>query len=191
MIERVKQGDFALVDLEKIARSGAVQAIPVLEKQFAATEDATVKGKMAFALGRLGDKNESYWNYLAEQASLAIGSDMPDPNDYDAQGKLIPGPSPEFTAWAKAHKLTEQAAETLYGDHFRDLMFLEEAEDPRAIPCLRQALLSSNFALEIIAADGLVDLQDKASIPLIVDACQRAPAEVAQGMARDLLKFDD
>ncbi|MBV9762495.1 MAG: hypothetical protein JO340_18185, partial [Acidobacteriaceae bacterium] len=46
-------------------------------------------------------------------------------------------------------------------------------------------------ALEIIAADGLVDLQDKASIPLIVDACQRAPAEVAQGMARDLLKFDD
>lgn len=192
VIERVKQGDFALADLENIARAGAVHAIPVLEQQFAAAQDATVKGKIAFALVRLGDKSDIYWNYLAEQASLVVASDMPDPNNFDSQGKVIAGPSAAFTAWAKAHKLTTEAAETLYGDYLHDLMFLGETGDPRAIPYLRQALLSPNFEFETVASLALTEeLQDKASIPLIIDACQRAPAEAARGMAIDLLRIDD
>lgn len=126
-----------------------------------------------------------------EEASPAIGSDAPSPNNFDAQGKVIPGLSPEYTAWAKAHKLTIEAADDLYAHRFRSLLLLGATRDSRAIPFLRQALLSPNFLFEALAARDLAELQDKASIPLIIDACQRAPADVARGIAVDLLKFND
>jgi len=190
-LERMNHGEFSLRDVDQAATAAPTEAIPELEKQFTATEDATVKGKIASALVHLADKHDTYWDYLVEQASPAIGSDMPDPTAYEAKGKRNPDPSPKFVAWAKAHKLTTEAALELYGRYFRAVAFLGESRDPRAIPFLRQALLSPNFMLQILGVAELAQFQDKSSISLIIDACHRAPGEIAQGMARDLLKFDD
>jgi PBS lyase HEAT-like repeat len=45
--------------------------------------------------------------------------------------------------------------------------------------------------IEIAAAEGLAELQDKESIPLIIQACERAPAEAAGVIAQSLVYFDD
>jgi HEAT repeat protein len=104
------------------------------------------------------------------QAVPAIESDAPPIASYDSQGKLVPGPSPEFPG---------------------KVLMLAVTGDPRGIPLLRQALSSSNVMIQIFAAEGLAQMKDKDSIPLIIAACQRAPAEAAAAIARSLVYFDD
>jgi hypothetical protein len=45
--------------------------------------------------------------------------------------------------------------------------------------------------IEIFAAMGLAEIGDKESIPLIIDASKRAPAEPAAAIAESLVYFDD
>jgi len=54
---------------------------------------------------------------------------------------------------------------------------------------LRRGLLSPNYQIEIIAALGLADFGDKGSIPLIIEACSKAPAEAAAVIAEALVYF--
>jgi len=61
--------------------------------------------------------------------------------------------------------------------------------DSRAIPLLQQALSSPNHMIQIAGAKGLAELQDN-SIPLIIDACRRSPAEAASLIAQSLVYFD-
>ncbi len=69
--------------------------------------------------------------------------------------------------------------------------FLAQTMDKRAIPILRQALLSHNYMVEIVAANGLAKLQDKDSVPLIIEACRHAPSDAANVIAESLVYFDD
>ena len=55
-----------------------MQAIPSLEEQFGRTTDVGTKTEIANGLVRLGDKHNTYWNYVLEQATLAVDSDVPD-----------------------------------------------------------------------------------------------------------------
>jgi hypothetical protein len=178
--------------VEQLAQAKAVQAVPMLEAKFEHTRDGVDKAHIASALVRLGDKNDIYWDFLVKQATTAVESDAPDFMSYDSHGKSVPGPSPEFVAWAKAHNLSPATA----GD---DSMYrvpgavglLGLTGDPRAIPLLRRGLLSPNHQIEIVAAMGLAEIQDKDSIPFIIEACKMAPAAVATVMARSLVYFDD
>jgi hypothetical protein len=45
--------------------------------------------------------------------------------------------------------------------------------------------------IEIAAANGLAEIQDEDSIPLIIEACKKAPAAVAGLIAESLIYFDD
>jgi hypothetical protein len=45
--------------------------------------------------------------------------------------------------------------------------------------------------IEMVAAQGLAEMQDKDSIALIIDACKRSPAEAAAVTAESLVYFDD
>jgi len=191
-IEKVRQGKFALLTVEEIAKAGAVQAIPILEEQFLRSEDITTKAKISSALVRLGDKDETYWNYLVEQATFAVESDAPDPT-YDAQGKDTQGKlSPEIVAWAKAHNVSaDSAAEDALFVLPGKVLLLGEVGDPRGIPLLQRALQSPNYMIEVAAATGLAQVQDKNSIPLIIEACWRAPADAATAIAGSLVFFDD
>jgi HEAT repeat protein len=188
-IARVKSGDFAPVHVETIAAAGAVEAIPILKEQFARSHDWLIKMKLASALVRLGgDQDDIYWEFLAKQATIAVESDAPDFMNTDPQAKTSAGPSPEFTAWANAHKLDAQEAgrNAMYR-----IMLLSLTRDRRAIPLLRQGLLSPSHEIEYMAALGLAELQDKDSIPLILQACKIAPEAVAPAIAESLVYFDD
>src|SRR5882757_2052619 len=78
-IARARSGDVDASDVEILAKAGAVQAIPALKVQFARTTDLNTKTKIADGLVRLGGKDNTYWNFLLQQATLAVDSDLPDP----------------------------------------------------------------------------------------------------------------
>jgi hypothetical protein len=197
-IARVKSGDFFAVDVEMIAEFHAVEAVPVLEAQFARTQDPQPgqiapldKEHIASGLVRLGDQDPAYWDFLMKSATAAVESDVSDPFLYDAQGKASSANSAELATWAKAlnFSLTDAGQEAL----FRTIAvsYLAMTGDPRATPLLRQALLARNFMIANQAALGLAMIGDKDSIPLIIEACKRAPAEGAAEIALSLVYFDD
>jgi len=182
----------SIYHVERLAQAKAVEAIPMLEGKFARTQDALDKAHIASVLVRLGDTREIYWDFLMKLATDAVESDAPNFTGYDSQGKSVPGPSPQFVAWANAHNLPpaglgEQQTYWASGP----VMLLALTGDPRSSPLLRRALLSPNYTIEIAAAMGLAEIQDKGSIPSIIEACKKAPAEVAAVMARSLVYFDE
>jgi hypothetical protein len=195
-IAKLKSGDFVLSDVDMIGRGGVVEAIPILKEQFGRVQDPLDKAKIAQVLIKLGDKDDTYWDFLVNFAKPALESDAPDFMNFGVQGKSAPGPSPAFIAWAKAHHVPPNgpngnAAENSVYIFPGEVMLLGGTGDPRAIPLLRQALSSPNHMIEIGAAEGLAELQDKESIPLIIEACKRAPAEAADVIAQSLVYFDD
>jgi hypothetical protein len=195
-IAKVKSGNFVGADVDMIGRGGALEAIPILKEQFILRQDPLVKATIARVLIKLGDKDDTYWDYLVKQATPALESDAPDFMNFDPQAKTGAGPSPEFIAWAKAHNVPPNGPE---GTAAEDAMYwlpgkvmvLGLTGDQRAIPLLRRALLSPNHMIEIAAANGLADIQDKDSIPLIIEACKKAPAAAAGLIAEPLIYFDD
>jgi PBS lyase HEAT-like repeat len=192
-IAKVKSGDFNGSHVEVIAKAGAVDAIPALEEQFRHKTDASEKEEIASALVRLGDKDNTYWNYLEEQAGLAVDSDIPDAVFSESQGKWLEhAPSPELQAWADAHHVDANTAgiESIYGFPGK-LLFLGETGDARGIPVLRRALQSRDYPIVMAASKGLAQIQDKDSIPLIIAACQRAPTGYNSAIAMSLIWFDD
>lgn len=206
MIEKAKQDTpSSIYYVVQIADSGAVQALPMLEEKFAhAKSELTVakiesasvsvgdvdKANIACALVRLGDKKDLYFDFLMMQATIALEGDPPEYLSYDDQGKAGPGPSLESVDWARSHNLPPAAIE-------EEELLIRPAEvallgrsgDPRAIPLLRRALRSRNYQIVIAAAKGLAAIQDKDSIPVIMDACKRAPAGAAAAIAAASLVY--
>jgi HEAT repeat protein len=142
---------------------------------------------------RLGDKDDTYWNYLLEQATLAVDSDVPDSIFSDSQGKLMMKEStPELQAWAHTHNVSpETAREYATYDLPGKVWDLAQTGDARGIPLLRRALQSRNCPMASTAAKGLAQIQDKESIPLIIAASQRAAGGCGGAIALALIYFDD
>lgn len=180
-IAKVKSGNFVRADVDMIGRGKAVQAIPILKQQFVRVQDPLDKATIARVLIKLGDKDDVYWDYLVKLAAPALDSDAPDFMNFDPQAPTAAGPSPEFVAWAKAHNVPPNGPN---GTAAEDAMYMFPARvlvlgltgDPKAIPLLRQALSSPNHMIEVAAAQGLAELQDKDSVPLIIGACYCTPA---------------
>ncbi|MEO7029073.1 MAG: HEAT repeat domain-containing protein [Acidobacteriaceae bacterium] len=191
-IARAKTGDVSNADVETIAKARAVQAIPALEVQFARTTDLDTKAKIADGLVRLGDNDNTYWNFLLQQATLAVDSDLPAPF-HDSQGNATGRElSPEFKAWVQAHNVdVSTAVRSAIYDLPGKVLQLGEAVDPRGIPLLRRALQSHNPMIVIMASKGLAQIQDKDSIPLIIDACRMAPKGYDGAIAESSLVFFD
>ncbi len=190
-LKRIKQGKFFPVDAAIVAEAGAVQAIPDLKRQFEVTNDLNFKDSIASALIRLGDKDHGPWDYLVQGVADVVTSDIPSPQRFDSNGRMLPGPSPEYIAWAKAHNLTQDGADETVMHNLSKVLYLGETGDKRAIPLLRQALFSKDYMIQTAGARGLAELQDKSSIPLIIEACELAPADAAAAIARPLLDFND
>ena len=192
---RVQQGEFDAGDVHRLAEAGEVQAISALRQQFAAKRETMLKEFIASALIRLGEKDLIYWDYLARNARSAVENDAPSIFLLDSQGNVMPGNgkfSPEFTEWAKAHKLdANSAAQTQLYELPAYVSFLGRTGDHRALPVLRKGLASRNVNIQLEAARGLAKLQDKDSIPSIIDACKKAPAGLDSMIARALVFFDD
>jgi HEAT repeat protein len=191
-LARLRQGSPLLADFNRIASAGAVEAVPELEKQFDETQDEDRKGCIASALVRLRDKDGPYWDYLVKGASLAIDTEVPPQEQFDSQGALVPGPSPEFIAWAEAHNQSVDGALRARYRLSLKVLLLGKTGDPRAIPLLRRALSAHDFMTQAFAAEGLAEMQDQSSIPLIIRACERAPIDAAFNISQhSLLNYND
>ena len=191
-IARVESGEVDARDVEIITKAGQVQAAPALEGQFARTTDLKLKMKIASGLVRLGDKSDAYWNFLLQQATVAVDSDLPDPF-HDSHGNPTgQRPSPEFLTWTQVHHVD---LSTAVMDWTYDLpikiMLLGETGDSRGTPLLRRALQSHNYQIVAWASKGLALIQDKESIPLIIVAIQTAPPEYNSLIAESLVYFDE
>jgi len=216
-IALLKSGDFLANDVLYFANVPPAQAIPLLEAQFGPAKGPSLKAPIASVLVRLGDKDETYWDYVVTRATEAIDSDEPSivpasPGPASpgpaSPGPASPGPAspglaspgqpgtpplnPDFLAWAKAHNLsTGEAFEHVMYTTPGFVIILGEIGDRRAIPLLRRALMSQNFSIQVAGAEGLAQIQDKNSVRLIIQACQRNP-NIGLAMAMfSLIYFDD
>ncbi|MFZ3378045.1 MAG: HEAT repeat domain-containing protein [Candidatus Acidiferrales bacterium] len=193
-LAKVESGQFSAVHVDLITRARCEEATPILKEQFAQIQDPMLKDKVAAALVRLGSRDDIYWDYLLNQAKVALDSDAPPFLSYDSTGKSTNGPSPEFEAW-RMGRSSPQDTETAGADSMYifpgRITTLAWSEDPRAIPYLRQGLSSPNPMIQTAAAYGLAELGDEASIPLIIAACEKAPKEVSSLMAESLIYFDN
>jgi HEAT repeat protein len=193
LVDDVRKGSFTPATIDRLVKLGAVQATPVLQQQFSVATDVVIKQALASALVRLGRSDAQYWEFLVGRARLAAENDAPFPIAFDTEGKLIPRQlTPDFIAWARAKKLSpEQASYSQVYELPVDLTFLAMTGDGRGLPVLKRALGSRNYFIQAVAAKGLARLQDTSSIPQIIDVCRRAPAQVADLIARALVFFDD
>ena len=191
-INEIKQGQVNPVALQRIARAGAVDAIPVLHQQFVRTEEGFLKEAIASVLVRLGDKDRTYWDFLETHAREVIQTDAPFPVPFDTQGNTVKKQlSQEFLEWAKTNQVDPQAAATAQMQTVpAQISFLAATGDQRGLELLRRAMASRNYFVQAIAARGLAKLQDVDSVPLIITACKRAPAEAAALIARSLVFFN-
>ncbi len=192
---RVHQGDPVerIGDVDLLALAGATQAVPALKEEFTVTKDTWLKLAIASALVKFGDKEPAYWDFLADKAKEATENDAP--FIWDSEGKADRNQrelSPEFIEWAKAHNLDPAAAaqSQVYElpIHFG---YLAKTGDPRGRELLRMGLKSRNYLIQSFAARGLAKLQDKDSIPLIIEACTKLSQLRASWIARALIFFDD
>lgn len=198
----------SLVYVRRLADEGATQAIPMLESKFASTTaelteakivTATVfvedldKANIASALVRLGDTKQEYFDFLSDQALLAIESNIPEYLTYDAVGKAGPGPSSQLSEWARGHNLAPAALEEEVLMALPSVVsLLGITGDARAVPLLQRGLLSPNYQIQIASARGLAKAADHSSIQQIIGACRRAPSEAASSIAAaSLVYFSD
>ena len=178
-------------DVVVIANAGAEQAIPALEEQFKRATDVDTKVSIASGLVKLKDHDNTYWNFLLEQATLAVDSNVPDSNFSESGGKMM-NETPELQAWADAHNVSFNTAfQYARFDIPGKVLQLATTGDPRGIPLFRRALQSRNYLIVAWAAKGLSQIQDKQSIPLIIAAAQRAPIGYNSVIAESLVYFDD
>lgn len=166
-IAKVKSGNFAGSDVDMIGRGGAVKAIPLLEKQFHRIlvapgapknpqdlSNLLDKAKIAQVLLKLGDKDDTYWDFLVQLATPVLESDAPDFMNYDAKGGSSAGPSPASTAWADAHNMHPNGPDGNVAENSvyifpGEVLLLAGTGDARAISLLRRALSSPNHMIEI------------------------------------------
>jgi hypothetical protein len=199
-VKKVKEGNFTGVHVEEIVHARAVEAIPALRAQFGRTIepshsrdiDPGNKAEIASALVRLGDKDATYWDFLVNGATAALDSAPPFPRESDPQGRLLDDHfSPAFLQWAKGQGLSlSDASQKAMYELPGKLVFLGETGDPRGLPILRRAMSSSDYVIQIMAAKGLAKLQDRASVPLIIAACEKS-AWAAPAIAEALVYVDD
>jgi len=186
VIDSLKQGTYGPATQEQIAEAQAGQLVPILEARFVTSRDAVVKARIARALVDLGDKGNAYWDFLVQQAKLAIESDAPSSQCYSSTN--CTGHS-AYVAWARAHNVPEDTKAEM------ELQWLLEERvqlvfgDPRGISLLREALKSPNINVVWAGADGLTRALDKDSIPLIVEACKRFHGEEVPLVSHTLRQF--
>ena len=191
-LAKVKSPQFKAFHAEILAEARAVQAIPDLEKQFSAMTDPLDKAKIAQVLLFLGDRKDAYWEYLAQLAKPVLESDMPNPIQYDFDGKQSPGLTQGFVAWADSHNIPpgEAGMNAIYvwpGV----IKLLGATNDTRAVPLLRRAFSSANPLVQVAASRGLAEAQDADSVPSIIEKCKNAPSDLARQFAESLVYFDD
>jgi HEAT repeat protein len=186
VIDFLKQGTYGPATQEQIAEAQAGQLVPILEARFVTSQDAVVKARVARVLVDLGDKGNAYWDFLVQQAKLAIESDAPSSWCYSSTN--CTGHS-AYVAWARVHNAPEDSKAEMELNWLLEERVQLVFGDPRGISLLREALKSPNINVVSTGADGLTRALDKDSIPLIVEACKRFHGEEVPLISHTLRQF--
>ena len=160
------------------------EALAELERRFAASGDEVERQQIASVLVRRLERDEPYFDYLADKARRAVASTMPFPFAVDVQGKAVRGQySAEFLRWAAAQRIPPDTA-AAYGVDEGPLAVLALAltGDPRSADLLLEAVASPNYMVAYQGAVGLARLR--------AEAAEAAPAELGGLLARALILFD-
>jgi HEAT repeat protein len=186
VIDSLKRGTYGPATQEQIAEAQAGQLVRILEARFVTSEDADVKARVARSLMDLGDKGNAYWDFLVQQAKLAIESDAPSTRCYSSTN--CTGHS-AYVAWARVHNAPEDSQAEMALNWLLEERVQLVFGDPRGISLLREALKSPNIDVVSTGADGLTRAHDKDSIPLIVEACKRFHGEELALISHTLRQF--
>lgn len=179
----VLQGRYSADDVNQLRLGHAIDMVPALANGFAAVDDTYTRDSIAATLVALGASDARFWDYLQQRAEKIAEGSEPPATKFDSAGKRIPSASPEFLTWARANKLSEQAA---IDRHYEDqtlVFLLAETKDQRAIPLLRKILRLKDSDLILMAAIGLAKLHDEDSVPQILEVTRSAPAELQMAIA--------
>jgi len=161
-----------LWDLE--AHPPDARILPALRAAFEKRSDKEGKQWIAVSVLRLGERSNTYFDFLAAYATKAIDDRTPAFFRVDGQGHAVRGEfSVEFLSWCAANgedpKLT--AAKQL-SEYPQDVSFLAEAEDARADGLFRRGLDSPNPGVVGYSVEGLGRLGDVSALPLIEGAAK-------------------
>jgi hypothetical protein len=180
---------------------GEISGIKTVEERiseykqvFEKTQDKREKQRSAVLLLRFGEKDEKYFNYLAEHAKNSLKNDKPFPFKFGEDGKMIKGEyTEEFLSWAEQHGIApDVAAPKAFYDDIIDIFRLADSYDPRGYDILIEALNSPNYMIATQAAKGLAGIGDKRAIEHIRAAAVKAPNDAKSLFIIDaLIYFDD
>jgi len=188
-----------------LVRNGDWDAVRALFRSLNTGPDAQLRTELEKFLGeadkmqfasrviRLGFKNkdEEYFQYLAERAKVAIEREVPFPLKFDEKGKWVRGEMSEaFLNWCAKHQVEPgEMAKTLLQKDLVPVMALAYLGDPRALPLLLRGLASPNLYVVKQAANGLGLIGDARAITPIVEAIEKVPEEVRELFASELGYF--
>jgi hypothetical protein len=147
--------------------------LPALRDAFDKVSAKTEKQQIAAALLRLGEKTNTYFDYLAGYATIAIEDRTPTFFMYDSKGQPISGQlDPGFENWcAQNRKNPRDVARLLLYDYPQDVQVLASAAEPRATELFRRGLQSTNTLVIAYSAQGLGRLKDSTAVALIRKTC--------------------
>ncbi len=176
--------------------AGKPETVANAKRIFALTTDARLKERFASILVSIGVKDQTYHDYLVNEARKALDEDMPWPTLYDKSGKTISKTAdtlnPAFLKWCEAHHQDPRTSfENAYYKIPVPWYYLAGAGDPRAYDLLLLGLQSKNPMIASSAGRGLAKLQDKRAIDALIAAYHRAPLETRADFAVDLLYIPD
>lgn len=154
------------------------KTVPALIAAFHARVDKAEKQWIAGSLIRLGDRSDTYFNYLAGYAKVAVEDRAPDFVKYDSQGRGIRGEfSPEFQDWCTRNGKDPRALAKLQIQVYpQDVLILAATQDERARELFREGLGSPNPLVLAFCVQGLGRLHDEVALALIGQAISRVPA---------------
>jgi hypothetical protein len=163
------------------------------KETFESSKDKREKQFSAIFLLNLGEKDEKYFNYLAEHAKNSLKNDKPFPFKFGEDGKMILRVYTEnFLLWAEQHKIDpDVAAYEAYYNDVHDISRLARTHDSRGYDILIEALNSPNYTIVAQAAKGLAGIGDKRAIEHIRSAAVKAPHDMKLLIMHALLYFDD
>jgi HEAT repeat protein len=168
------------------------EALAELERRFTTSDDQIERQKIASVLVRRLERDQPYFDFLADKARQAVKSTMPFPFAVDLEGKAVRGQySSEFLRWASEQRIPpDSAAAYAMNEAPLDVLALALADDPRSADLLLEAVASPNYMVAYQGAVGLARLRAEAAVPRIVEAAEAAPAELGGLLARALILFD-
>jgi hypothetical protein len=168
---------YPIFAIRRLIDIGDASVIPFLELAFERETDNPAREFLAAALVELGDREPTYYAYIANRAERSVSSDMPFPvqlgSDIPPNVGLFPLRS-TFLAWVNEHGT--DLNDTLFQAVFEEpgaVEALGEAADVRSRPIFLHGLKSSNVLIAFSAALGLARLQDSTSVPFIIATAKR------------------